>query len=325
MRSGLPALRRLRHSALPLLLFGCSCDGDPAVPEAPAFSIHEVRDTGFLARRAYTLRPPDPATGLPRFGPVSEVRVWVDDYRAELGGGGVETPGVAYLSLEPGDTSAVRAGGRWTPLQPLDFTVDETHGILHLTDPVAELHSLAASFVARPEGVPTGGLAGDSLRLQMLHPSDLLTWYGQGGGSSTPWSPLMGAEMRNIYDLGGADFPTSGYLIEVRVLTPEWEWVDRQDGMPLIELLGLDRGTYTVSEADPDTPDGVVDPHWIDFSAGRLFFPNVRPFDPVPGSPFSTDYDLGVRNEILYRLPERRVRFDPDAHRYQIRVAHARS
>ena len=57
---------------------------------------------------------------------------------------------------------------------------------------------------------------------------------------------------------------------------------------PLIQVLGLDQRDN--HDASSRVPDGLVDPEYINYDEGRLWFPDLRPFDPGPADVQGNDY-----------------------------------
>ncbi len=149
-----------------------------------------------------------------------------------------------------------------------DYLVDYQTGVVEFLDPVSESQVLAVAFV-RQDGSAVGGSDGDTLRLELVSKDDRVV--------GTAWEPIRRYELKNVYDLGAEDIPEDGFGLEIRKRSPSGEVLDNQDGVPYIQILGLD--THGLGGA-PD-PDGIVDLEWIDFEKGYLFFPHFTPFCPA--------------------------------------------
>ncbi len=117
-------------------------------------------------------------------------------------------------------------------------------------------------------GIEVGGSDGDSLRLKMIRSDERVT--------ATEWEPIRLYELKNIYDLGAEDIPEEGFELTIRKRTPSGEITDTQDGIPYVEILGLD----TAGVGGVGGPDGIVDLQWVDFEKGYLIFPHFTPFCP---------------------------------------------
>lgn len=283
----------------------------------------EIRDLDYEKRRFYTVRIPAGAVGRPQFDPIDSLSVWLDDHRGDNNQETAAQPGTAYLSLAPGDTSAVRVRGDWVRLDEIeDYTVNFDLGVITLQRPVPSEHSLAVAYTALAIPAPgdtlrtrIGSVTGDSLRLQMVHPGNHLT---NNWEPSTEWYPLLKMELKSVYFLGARNIASSDYNIVIRQRTTQGVEtdVDPLTGKPFIQVMGLDRGTFTSTVSIPDTPDGIVDPEWIDFTAGLLYFTNFQPFDPDPA--LGAAYELDVRNRDLYQQSEEYLRLHPELQRYII-------
>jgi hypothetical protein len=96
-----------------------------------------------------------------------------------------------------------------------------------------------------------------------------------------PLYPVLGLEMRNFYDLQAKNIALETLSLSIRrrdygqATNP-----DNVEGVPLVQMLGLDqRDRFGTPSAEP-SPDGLVDDQYIDADDGILFFPDLHPFDP---------------------------------------------
>jgi hypothetical protein len=203
---------------------------------------------------------------------IQSVRVYVDDRN---GANDIQTgasPGRAYLVAPVGPVPPSQGPsqrGMFDQLVELeDYLVDYQTGVLEFLDPVSESQVLAVSFV-RLDGSSVGGSDGDTLRLELVSKDDRVV--------GTAWAPVRRYEFKNVYDLGAENIPQDGFVLEIRKRTPSGEVLDNQDGVPYVQILGLD--THGLG-GDP-VPDGIVDLEWVDFEKGYLFFPHFTPFCPA--------------------------------------------
>jgi hypothetical protein len=227
-----------------------------------------INDVSYKAGTYYAV---DPAVLKYSNVALQSLRVYVDDRN---GANDIQTgasPGRAYLdapvgSVPPSQGPSQR--GMFDQLVELeDYLVDYQTGIVEFLDPVSLSQVVAVSF-ARLDGSAVGGSDGDTLRLQLISKDDRVV--------GTAWEPIRRYELKNVYDLGAEDIPEDGFALEIRKRTPSGEILDNQDGVPYVQILGLD--THGLG-GDPN-PDGIVDLEWIDFEKGYLFFPHFTPFCP---------------------------------------------
>ena len=197
--------------------------------------------------------------------------------------------------------------------------MDYQTGIVEFLDAVNQSQVLAVSFV-RMDGSAVGGSDGDTLRLELISKDDRVV--------GTAWEPVRRYELKNVYDLGAENIPQDGFSLEIRKRAPSGEILDNQDGVPYVQILGLD--THGLG-GDPN-PDGIVDLEWVDFEKGYLLFPHFTPFCPaydttgfyyapggVPADPYVAD-ELEPKNCAVYSKEV----FEPDDDIYFIEVAYDR-
>ena len=172
--------------------------------------------------------------------------------------------------------------------------------------------------------VPSGGASldtvgsfnpgpADTLFLKMIRP-DALTW-GKDSLAVSVWAPVRRLELKNIYSLGSRtiDPETFDLKVERDIGGSNPTDLDNDAGMktPLIQVLGLDQRNN--NDRSDFTPDGRVDPEFVDYDQGLIFFPDLRPFDPsivdVRGAP-------GIPRPIMaaagHGMPHRYVGVDLD-------------
>jgi hypothetical protein len=205
---------------------------------------------------------------------LENVRVFVDDGN---GGNDLETgaePGVAYLTEgvpfsggPPSGADAQQPGMFDEVFELEDFLVDYQTGVIEFIPPIPFDNTVAVTYKVL-NGATYGSTVGDTLRLKMIK---------KDGRPEAEWEPVRNYELKNIYDLGAEDIPEDGFQLRIRERSPSGEVLDTHNGVPLIQILGLDTRNLT---GDP-TPDGIVDLEWIDFEKGYLVFPHFTPFCPA--------------------------------------------
>jgi hypothetical protein len=117
--------------------------------------------------------------------------------------------------------------------------------------------------------------AGDTLQLKMIHAAHEDKNADLRVG---PWSPTRRLELKNIYNLGVRNIDPETFNISIRFDgnndPPDYPLGDVR--VPYLEIVGLD---LLNNLTQLPGPDGLVDPHYIDYENGILFFPDLRPFD----------------------------------------------
>ncbi len=105
--------------------------------------------------------------------------------------------------------------------------------------------------------------------------------------TTDPLFPLLNFELRNFYDLNARNIDLTTLTLVVRrsdsnlAVDP-----DNINGIPLVQILGLDK-VGKPGSANPNRPDGQIDDQYIDQTEGRIFFPDLHPFDPDTLAPAS--------------------------------------
>jgi hypothetical protein len=140
------------------------------------------------------------------------------------------------------------------------------------------------------------GQLGDYLKLQLLKTR-----------SPSPNDPFWIAEWKNIYDLGTRDIDYQD--LDLRIYkgaagteqNPSVQNLDHQDGVPYLEIFGLDSRN---ASGTVGSPDGKIDENYefLDLVGGLLYFPDRRPFDTdnkyAVGA--NADVTLAERVPIIY-------------------------
>jgi len=285
-------------------LTGCS---DNAT-EAKTPRVIRISDVFFLRGTTFFLADPDSAPP-PQ---IISLRVYLDDRIAnndvELGALDAQTwidpalrtpAGDAYLGsfhlLQEGvDYRLLNAAGGGTGLL--------SRPLLELTTALWPEHVLAVAYqeLVGTDVVEVGTLdppaSGDTLQLKMIRPAE--DGWGTDSRNNvvySTWAPVRRLELRNVYELRARNIDPASF--ELRIVQdlagPGGEnssTITNEFGIetPLLQVLGLDQKSNT----DPldRTPDGRVDPEYVDYERGLLFFPDLRPFDPSLADIEGTDF-----------------------------------
>jgi hypothetical protein len=139
-------------------------------------------------------------------------------------------------------------------------------------------------------------------------PPDPAPLKGDWFDLSVPMAQTLKLEMRNFYNMGGAQI--QDLELNIRWKDNQPAVVSREIGgvtIPLIEALGLDNKDESTGSA-LDGHDGKVDGTrtqsyirpFIDYTNGILFFPELRPFAPSVDSA-AGPFDLAVARILLRR------------------------
>ncbi len=168
--------------------------------------------------------------------------------------------------------------GWWDQLNPgpdEDYVLVDGGTALMFNSPVNENHMLAVCMVA--DGVTYGSMAPGELDLKLIKESNPLPSYAT-------WH----YELRNRYFLGSNNIVPESFGCSICLTEPGQDPVSSQNGVPFIELLGLDtNGDGSLIDEDSA----------VDWDNGYLVFPVYRPFE---------SDSLEVENPLVYseRNPE---------------------
>ncbi len=283
-----------------------------------------IQDVGFLQGRYFFFADPDSAP-VPNI-PAGSVHVYLDDKDSrndrELGA----LP--AEVWIDPNANPKEPAGKPYTGNFHLlheedDYVVVNNQNlasipILVLRNSLSFNQVLAVSYkLGNGTEVGTFTIAagdtadGKKIQLKMLRP-DMTTWGGDDLTRS-PWRVVRRLEWKNVYSLGARNIDMDSFDLKV-VLdeganNPADITDDNGKTIPLLQVFGLDQRNN--DDASDFTPDGRVDPEFVDPGEGLLFFPDLRPFDPSPvdlnGGPpgYRSRSWAGTRPYIL--KPDQRV------------------
>ncbi len=257
--------------------------------------VQRIDDTNFLSGKYFFISDPDSAA-IPSVE-TSNIRIYLDD--GDPNNDGILGDRAAKVWVDPnGHTSqdAFYVGQFHLLQQEDDYYIynnqNFTQPILVLKNGISPNQVLATAYI--PAGsVPVGtfdpGLT-DTLQLKMIRPASN-TW-GQEDLPKSPWASVRRLELKNVYSLGARSIDPTTFDLRVERdiggsnptdLTNEWG-----TKTPLLQVLGLDQRNN--NDRSDFTPDGLIDPDFVDFEQGLLFFPDLRPFDPSAADVSGSEY-----------------------------------
>ena len=169
-----------------------------------------------------------------------------------------------------------------------EYTYNAQMGFITLSQPLSADQVLAVAFQYQVIGDTTVYQVGELTTDGVNDPNTLVVKLIKGTGVDTR-SPLWRLMMKNVYFLKSTQIGREKFRLNVLYESPEggvgigYFTNGPREGIPLIELFGLDRMDASQSYF---APDGVFD--WFDSAAykggtiqastGRIFFPYVEPF-----------------------------------------------
>lgn len=289
-----------------------------------------LNDDAFLKNRFFMVN---------NYRSIVDIRVFVDD-RRQINNIGT-LPGRAALfpstpdasddfdGTNPSVDSLLRDDGNFEELTLLaDYEIDLQTGLLTMVGGLDLGYALAVWYTFEGEnGLDTAGVFPDLLTadtpfedglvLKLIRPPmDEYRPPSQDPGIiSSRYAETWYYQQRNIYSLPGSNISREDFEIHIfRKSAGATERFDRQNGIPYIQIMGLD----LVDQSLNSTPDGFVDleynecgrttpgaennslgradqdslgvppfglPYYwsriVDFERGYLRFPDLRPFDPI--------------------------------------------
>ena len=207
---------------------------------------------------------------------------------------------------------------------------DTLFKVIRLRTPIQVVsnHTLAVKYRARQ--ILGGGVFGDTVSvggrlleapdpdsgytlLKILRaPSSLQVVVDEAFVQDTLFSPVRELELKNIYYLGGSGIDPKSFKLAIQLGQSDPPITD-QDGIPYIEMAGLDNWTETTSQPVAGH-DLAVDRlagfsgqprSWVDYENGTIMLPDPRPFDPRVTGARQRPFDVMIDQRL-----NRRRRFD---------------
>ena len=200
---------------------------------------------------------------------ITSIRVFQDDLD---GTNNQETGAVegAWFIEGTGETGT----GNWDELQPgldLDYVLVDSARTLRFNSPVNNNYLIAVWMVTAAGDTIGNATAGSDWNLKLIKQSNPLPDY-------STWS----YELRNRYFLGANNIVQESFNCNIYLDRSGETPIQTQNGVPFIELLGLD------TNGDGSLAD---EENAVDWDNGFLVFPQIKPF---------TDPVLDVTNPAIY-------------------------
>lgn len=222
----------------------------------------------YPANNYFYLTVPDSVTS----NQIASIRVFVDD----LDGSNNEETGAVqatwFVPEAPGDT--LWGTGYWDEKiagQDRDFILTDSSTVIQFNSPINDNYMIAI-WMVDAMGDTTGSMSsGSGWELKLIKQSNPLPSYAT-------WN----YELRNRYFLGSNKIVQDSFDCGIYLTRAGEEPVQSQNGVPFIELLGLD------TNGDGSLQD---EENAVDWENGFLIFPEIRPFD---------DPVLDERNPAIY-------------------------
>ncbi|MBN1755038.1 cell surface protein SprA [bacterium] len=181
-------------------------------------------------------------------------------------------PGVAYVDpANPTFYPLEGEAGRFEEISKSDYELSRLQGYLRLNRSIADNDILACAFVIQHSDgsidsvgtvIPEDYSGTDTLRLNLIKDED-----------SSPSNHTWEYEWRNVYKLPGEDLDIDG--LELLIYLGD---VNEENTDDYLRLFGLDQ----INMSGDASPDGLVDPIYINAADGELIFPVLHPFAPTP-------------------------------------------
>ncbi|HDY86858.1 MAG TPA: cell surface protein SprA, partial [bacterium] len=203
-------------------------------------------------------------------------------------------PGIAYpMNMYTGEENRdAYVEGYYHLMDPREYYVNRELGFIQFQSRIPDEWTVGVYMVTQ-DGREFGSLEYEAKDPDSQNIFKLIKRKGQRPTNTDTWD----LEWKNVYDLGQRNIDLDG--LEIRIFKQATDGVsrDKQDGIPYIQILGIDK----VDEEGNENPDNKVDFNrgFVDRYRGELIFPILRPFDPE-------DKPAGVTVELNKddRVPE---------------------
>ena len=185
-----------------------------------------------------------------------------------------------------------------------DSYVDRSLGFIQFTRRVPD-ESTIGVYMRTKDGTEYGNLDYDPNNPDSKITLKLIKRKKQLPTNTKTWD----LEWKNVYDLGQRDIEPEGLEIRIYRDATDGPPKDTQDGIPFINILGLDKS----DELGNLGPDNKVDLNrgFVNFYRGELIFPLLEPFDPA-------GIDLKEKIPSIYKSQNREEK--EETSRYYIEV-----
>ena len=193
----------------------------------------------------------------------------------------VPEPGTDSLIVTPADTIAIDGTriyrGHFLRLEKDEYFYHDQMGYLRLNTPLQDGEVLAVAY-KDSSGRVMGNVNFDVTEDDVLYLRLIKT------KEPRPSDPTWNLEWKNVYALGGRNIPQEGFEFRIFYQPPSGdpqETVTDADGnkMTWLQAFGFDRR----NESGEPKPDNIIDNHplLINYAYGEVYFPQLRPFDPL--------------------------------------------
>lgn len=254
------------------------------------FLDHKYRNVFATGRNSMDVLTYNPADSIVVFD------VYVDDgninnnlNEATLALRGVATP--MEITDDSINTDAA-VDGYYHRLDPSEYFVDRSLGFITFSRTIQDDWTVGV-YMETQSGAVYGDLAYDTedenskiylklIKRKKQRPTDIDTWN---------------LEWKNVYDLGQRNIDPEGLEIRIKKVSTDGPARDTQNGVPYIQILGLDKQ----NELGVMTPDNKVDLNrgFVNFARGELIFPLLEPFN-SDQPPAGVDYTLDEKLPVIY-------------------------
>ena len=275
-----------------------------------------INDLDFVKNRYFVVNDYDS---------IIDIRVFIDDDNV-TNNDGSQVQSMAFIDADPTQPSVNEQTGWFDELEEAkDYFINREIGILILNKSLPDNYTFAVwcstaageignvPFEASYDSSQSATLKLIRPPVEFYKPTDAQfgeTWYYQ---------------LRNVYDLRARGILPDGFELKVfRKAAGAEERFDQQGEMTFLRLMGLDlegqvpgeppddlidieyRGRGNRITEKPGVPAGAGLPYYptimVDYEAGLLYFPDLRPFDPAYSHqlPGVDDATLEETNPVLY-------------------------
>jgi hypothetical protein len=187
-------------------------------------------------------------------------------------------PGIARpMNMDPSiPIKSQGISGFFRRLEPQkDYYVDRSLGYIVFRTRVQDGSTIGV-YMKTKRGIELGSLAYNPDDTNSKIDLKIVKQRNQRPTDTDTWD----LEWKNVYDLGQQNIEPEGLEIRIFRDTSDGPKRDTQNGIPIIQILGLDQQ----DELGGQKPDNKVDLNrsFVDLYRGELIFPILRPFDSEP-------------------------------------------
>ncbi|MFC1489774.1 cell surface protein SprA [Candidatus Latescibacterota bacterium] len=228
-------------------------------------------------------------------------------------------PGIAWpmsLSNRNEDNPDAFVEGFYHRVDPSKYYVNRELGFIQFATRIDD-DATVGVYMKTAGGEEFGELNYNSSDPESQNTFKLLKRKGQRPTDNDTWD----LEWKNVYDLGQRNIDLDGLEIRIFLQATDGVSKDKQDGVPFIEILGLDK----VDENGASIPDNKVDFNrgFVDRYRGELIFPLLRPFDDE--KPIGVDIELKKHVPEIYDAYNRKEKEEATKYYIEVKTANRQS